>query len=294
VNPQSSIYNSFVSVVAIVGAGELGGALAHRLAVRGCVREIRLIDDRADVAAGKALDIQQAGAIDGFATRLRSASDIMDAAGADVVAIADAAGAPGREHGGDAALAVLGRLARLDDDAVLICAGASQRELVERGVRELKIPRARLLGTAPGALVGAVQAMVALEARGAARDVSVAVLGTPPAHTIVAWEAATIAGFPIARVLDAARLARLSARVPRLWPPGPHALASAAAHAAAAIVSLGRRRLCCFVVLDGELGVRNRAAALPAILGTGGIVDVQVPPLSVQERVLLDNALAAV
>ena len=59
-----------MSTVAILGAGELGGAIAHALAARGSVSRVLLIDPHGQVAAGKALDIQQAGAITGFHTRL--------------------------------------------------------------------------------------------------------------------------------------------------------------------------------------------------------------------------------
>ena len=80
-----------MSFIAIVGAGAIGGALAQRLASRGRVREVRLIDEQGSVAQGKALDIQQSGAVDGFGTKLTSASAIAAAAGAAAVVIADAA-----------------------------------------------------------------------------------------------------------------------------------------------------------------------------------------------------------
>ena len=62
--------------VCIIGAGELGGAIAHALARGERVDRVRLIDDAGTIAAGKALDIQQAGAIDGFHTRLEGTRDL--------------------------------------------------------------------------------------------------------------------------------------------------------------------------------------------------------------------------
>ena len=59
-----------MSVAAILGAGPIGGAVAHRLAELGAVREIRWIDENVAAAAGKALDIAQAGPIARFDTRL--------------------------------------------------------------------------------------------------------------------------------------------------------------------------------------------------------------------------------
>ena len=80
-----------MSFIAIVGAGAIGGALAQRLASRGRVGEVRLIDEQASVAQGKALDIQQSGAVDGFThpAELPPAA-IGAAAGAAAVVIADA------------------------------------------------------------------------------------------------------------------------------------------------------------------------------------------------------------
>ena len=71
--------------IAIVGSGALGGAVAHALAVRDRVTEVRLIDPTGQVARGKALDIQQSSPIDNFSTKLSAAESIEAAVGADVV-----------------------------------------------------------------------------------------------------------------------------------------------------------------------------------------------------------------
>src|SRR5215218_8704861 len=98
-----------MSFIAIVGAGAIGGALAQRLASRGRVREIRLIDEDGAVAQGKALDIQQSGPIDSFNTRLTSADSIEAAAGAAAVVFADAS-AGDVEHAGEIGLALVRRI----------------------------------------------------------------------------------------------------------------------------------------------------------------------------------------
>ena len=62
--------------VAIFGAGELGGALAHVLARRHAAATIRLIDDRGRVAEGKALDLVQAAPVEAFATQVSGSTEI--------------------------------------------------------------------------------------------------------------------------------------------------------------------------------------------------------------------------
>lgn len=307
-----------MSFVAILGAGELGGALAHTLARRDRLAEVRLIDPAAGVAGGKALDIQQASPIEGFRTRLDSSGEYAAAAGAAVVVLADPVSGPltlalspvpgerervesGSGPAGDqkrleADLAVLRQVTAINlaGRAIVVCAAAAHRELVERGVRELKIDRRRLIGSAPGALESALRAMVALEAHASPGDVSLSLVGISPAQFVVPWSDASIGGARLTAVLTPGALARLNARLPRLWPPGPYALAAAAARVVEAIAGGSDRRFACFVTLDGELGLRMRAAAAPVTVGPAGVRQVLAPTLSAHERVLLDNALASV
>jgi malate dehydrogenase len=166
--------------VAIIGAGELGGATAHALARSNLVRSITLIDEARRVAAGKALDIAQAAPVEGFATRLSGATDVSMAAGASIVILADRIA--GGEWQGEDGLALLKRLAQTAGEAVILCAGPSQRELVDRGVRELRISRTRLFGSAPESLAAAARALAALAVNGSPRDISLSVLGVPPAR----------------------------------------------------------------------------------------------------------------
>ncbi|HSK08884.1 MAG TPA: hypothetical protein VK911_04865 [Vicinamibacterales bacterium] len=278
-----------MSFTAIVGAGAIGGALAHRLAAGDRVRQVRLIDVDGAVAAGKALDIQQSAAVEGFCTRISAAGALEAAAGADVVVIADPARGDG-EHRGEIGLALVRRIAAMDADAPLLFAGAGQRELMTRTAGELRVGRQRIVGSAPGALQGAVRALTALEVNGAGADVQLLVLGAPPDAAVVTWEAATISGQPASTLIPPHRLAAISGRLPSLWPPGPLALAAAAARVVEAVVNGARRRFTCFVVLD-EPPARGTVVAMPVEVGPGGVRHVHRPALSRQEQTLLDNAL---
>jgi malate dehydrogenase len=278
-----------MSFIAILGAGAIGGALAHRLASRGRVSEVRLIDDQASVAQGKALDIQQSGAVEGFCTRLTSAGALEAAAGAEAIVVADAARGD-VEHSGEPGLALVKRIASLETTAPLIFAGANQRLLLARAASELHVAPRRLIGSAPGALESAVRTLAGLEADGTGVEVQLRVVGVPPDAAVVAWEEATAFGQPISTVLAPHRLAAIAARVPRLWPPGPGVLASAAARAAEALTNGSRRRHSCFVVI--EEGSMVRVLAMPVELGRGGVARVLRPALTRQEQTRLDNASA--
>ncbi len=283
-----------MSIVAVVGADALGGSIAHKLSARGRCEAVRLIDPAGGIAAGKALDIQQAGAVEGFHTRVTGHDDLDAAVGAAVIVVAGPAGGPDGGGGEDAALAALRRLRVIARHAVCVCAGVSHRRLIGRAVAELGIPRRQVLGTAPAALQSALRAIVALELRCSAADVSLAVLGTPPDHLVVPWSAATARGCALSHLLEPPRLARLRARAGLVWPPGPYALASVTARACEAVaVGAGRWALSCFTVLDGELGMRGTSAAVTVELGSSGVTRILEPALTAQEQVQLETALLA-
>ena len=273
--------------IAIIGAGELGGTIAHTLARQNIAASIRLIDDRGRVADGKALDIMQAAPVEGFATALTASTSVSDAGGAALVVIADRAA--GAEWAGEEALQLLARLSELTAGAVFLCAGASQRELVDRGVSELHIDRRRLFGSAPEALAGAARALVALAVDGSPQDVALSVVGVPPAQIVVPWEDATAAGFRLTKLIDEPTRRRLGRRIAAAWPPGPHALAAAAAKAVDALFGRTRAVVSCFVAPE-DFGRRARTAAMPVRLGPAGISHVVLPSLDVVDRVALDNA----
>jgi malate dehydrogenase len=276
--------------VAIIGAGELGGAVAHRLARTNAAAAIRLIDETGRVAAGKALDIAESSPIEGFATQVSGSTDVTAAAGADVIVLADRIGG-GDEALGDSGLMLLTRIAQLGTRAVIVCAGASHRDLVERGVGHLRLTRTRLLGSAPGALAAAARAMIALETNGSPNDIALTMIGVPPAHIVIPWEDAAIGGFSATRVLDEPARRRIAGKLPALWPPGPYALAAAAVQVIESIAGRSRRLAICFVAPETPAGGRVRTAALPVRLGPSGIVEVVMPELSAHDRVMLDNAM---
>jgi malate dehydrogenase len=282
-----------MSTVCIIGAGELGGAVAHALARGKRAGRVRLVDAAGGVAAGKALDIQQSGAVEGFHAQLDGTDDLTRIAGCATCVIADRVGRPSSEWNGDEGLAMLKQLAPYIRDAPIVLAGASQSGLLLAGAREAGIRRERLIGAAPEAFASAITAIVAMEARCSPGEVALTVLGVPPARFVVPWSEASIGGYALERVLTQVQLARLQARAASLWPPGPYALGLAAARIVEALLVSSRRTFSVLTMLGGEFGVRGRVGALPALLSSSGIVHTRAPALNTRERVQLETALGA-
>lgn len=273
------------SFIAIIGAGSLGGTLAHRLALCDRVSEIRLIDPEERIAQGKALDIRQSSPIDGFATNVGAAGSIEAAAGAVAVVLADPASGTG-EYSGDEGLGLLRRVNAVESSAPIVCAGASQRELIARAFSELHISQTRVVGSAPLALESALRALAGLSFDTSGVPIALSVLGVPPRNAVVAWEEASVSGQPLAAHLPAHVIAALNSRIPGLWPPGVYSLASAATQVVEAIVTGSRRQHSCFVNVG-----RGSVASMPVELGPDGVRRVIEPVLTRQERTRLENGL---
>lgn len=273
----------------ILGAGELGGALARQIAAGDFAARVMLVDDSGKVAEGKALDIRQAAPVDGYSTDVLGTTDEAAVIGADAIVIADRF-ASGAEWQDEAGTALMRRVTHLNPTSLILCAGARQLDMVERGVREGGIDGWRVLGSAPEALRSAVISMAALEAGCAPGEVSLTVVGRPPAQVIVPWEDASIGGRRVSEVLPPPAITRLDMRLSRLWPPGPLTLAGAAARVLRAAATRSRQSFSAFVAAGIDRG--TRAGMLPVTLQGHRIAAVVTPTLNARDRVRLETALS--
>jgi hypothetical protein len=280
-----------VSTLVVLGAGDLGGAVARQAAERAAVRRVVVVDDAADVARGKALDIRQSGAILGAAVDVVGTNDLGTVVGASVVVLADRHATPAAEYQGDDALRLLGEVRALNPRALLVCAGAAHLDTVERMVHERDADAALIVGSAPEALRSALVALASLESRSAPRDISLMLIGRPPALAVAMWNDASIGGRRAADVLDPPAITRLERRLPYLWPPGPLTLACAAVRLVDLATTHGAGTPSVFLVPAGPEGVRPRGVALPATVRATGVAAIW-PALSPRDRTRLDSVLA--
>jgi len=275
-----------VPTVAILGAGDIGGAAAREIAALDLVSRIVIVDDLANVAAGKALDVAQSSPVDRYHTALSGTSDVAAVVGAAAIVMADA---PDDERG----FALLRRIAGLNQNAPVICAGVQHASIIEKAVNEAGLSRFRIFGSAAEALRSAVIAITAAEANAAPPDISLSVLGRPPQQIIVPWDEASIAGRSATNVLTAAQLARLDARIARLWPPGPYALASAAARIVRTAFTRSPRVHAALVAVTRDEGMPGRSAMMPVMLDPKGIAALVPPALSTRDRVRFETTMRA-
>jgi malate dehydrogenase len=281
-----------MSLVAIIGAGEIGGAVARALASRGRVDAILLIDENESVAAGKALDLRQSGPISRSDTRIDGSADLGATLGASAIVLADPVdAAPG--GGGEAALALLRRTKSGGylDRSVLICSGATHNLLMQQGFDELGLSRRRVVGSAPESLASTARALVALEAGAASNQVTLMVIGRPPGKIVIPWSEASVAGHGVTTLLSPPQVNHVERRLRGLWPPGPNALGTAAALFCESVVTGSRRIFCAFASLDRDNGTKAPVCAWPVSIGPSGIERVTMPVLSSRDQVIVDEVL---
>ena len=73
--------------ISLIGAGQIGGTLAHLIGTKEVADEVVLFDVAAGFAKGKALDIAQSSSIDGFNVKFSGTDNYEDIKGSDVIII---------------------------------------------------------------------------------------------------------------------------------------------------------------------------------------------------------------
>jgi malate dehydrogenase len=272
-----------MSTVVILGAGEHGATLARRLAGRELARRIVLVDSDEGKARGKALDILQSGPVDRFDTRVDGSSDAGLIDQPDILVVADA---PELTDGPGAAE----RLAQLVAKAkprLVVVAGARPAASVD-AILATGFAGDRVVGSAPVAVASAIRRRLAAALDVEASAVCLALLGLPPDVIVVPHASAAAGGVPIEQLRPAALRQAVQEVGGRT--PGPVALAAAAVHVMAALIS---PRLSVLPVLargDAAFGLGRATIALPRRLGGWRVGETLEVALEPYERVALENA----
>ena len=76
-----------MSKISLIGAGQIGGTLAHLIGTKELVDEVVLFDVASGIAKGKALDIAQSSSVDGFNVKFSGTDDYKDIKDSDVIII---------------------------------------------------------------------------------------------------------------------------------------------------------------------------------------------------------------
>jgi malate dehydrogenase len=285
-----------LSKIVVLGAGNIGGSLAQRLAEADLAAEVVLIDIIDGLPQGKALDLQESAPILGFSTRVLGSTDLAKLAGADlVVETAGLARKPGMSRS-DLLEKNAGILRGHAEAVRNYCPNAVVQvvtnpvDVMTYWFREVaQLPPARVFGES-GTLDTARFRWFVAEALGVApRDVTGFVLGTHGDTMVPILSLTSVSGVPLTQLLPADRLRAIVTRTQKgggeivdLLKSGSAYYAPSASQAelCAAVARNEHRLLPVTAHLAGEYGQRDLCLGVPVVLGRGGVEKVVEVPMS--------------
>jgi len=298
------------SRLAIIGAGGVGGNIAHLAANADIGDEIVLIDIARGVAAATALDLNHAAGMTGTGARCFGGEDLGLISEADVVVVtAGRARVPGMDRAelGDVNRRTIHATAEAirtqAPQAVVIVVTNPLDEMTVEMLRATGFPRERVLGMAGTLDSSRFRTALAVAAGAAAADVDAITLGSHGDEMAPILSLARIRGHTLSKFLTDDQIA---ACVQEAVTGGGQILAlrrsgSATVAPAHATVELldhirGARAgpVPVSVMLAGEYGIEGVVLGVPAHLGSTGLVEVEILNLTEAERTALLSAAKAV
>jgi len=295
--------------ITVVGAGNVGASCAL-WAARRDLGDLVLVDVVDGLAAGKALDLQQAAPIAGFAHSVTGSSDYAATAGSDLAIVtAGLARKPGMSRddllakNAEIVSGVVRNLVARSPDVLLVIVSNPVDAMTSLAHRVSKLPPRHIVGMA-GILDSArMRTFIALEAGASPKDVQAFVLGGHGDTMVPLVRHSSIGGVPLARCLPKETIDRIvertrngGAEIVALLRTGSafYAPAAAAVEMAQAILRDERRVLPCAAYCDKEYGVGGYFVGVPARLGAAGVLDVLEFDLTAEEKAAFDRSAAAV
>jgi malate dehydrogenase len=292
------------SRIALIGAGQIGGTLAHLAGIRD-LGEVVLFDVIDGVPQGKSLDLSQAAPVEGYSPKFKGANEYAEIKDADVVIVT--AGVPrkpgmSRDDLLEINLKVMEQvgagLRKYAPEAFVICVTNPLDAMVWALQKTSGLPRNKVVGMA-GILDSArFRYFLAEEFDVSPEDVTAMVLGGHGDTMVPLIRYSTVAGIPLTdlvkmRWITQKRLDEIvqrtrdgGAEIVGLLKSGSayYAPAAAALEMAESYLKNKKRVLPCAAYLNGEYHVKGLYAGVPVVISAKGVERVIELDLSSQER----------
>ncbi len=280
--------------IALIGAGNIGGTLAHLAALKE-LGDIVLFDVVDGVPQGKALDLSQCGPVEGFDAQITGSNNYADIAGADVIIVtAGVARKPGMSR--DDLIGINLKVMKAVGEGIknnapgafVICI-TNPLDAMVWALREFSgLPHHMVVGMA-GVLDSArFSHFIADEFKVSARDVTTFVLGGHGDTMVPVVQYSTVAGIPVPDLIKMGRSTneRIDAIVKRTRGGGGeivallgtgsayYAPATSGIAMAEAYLSDQKRLLPSAAYVKGKYGLDGLYVGVPVIIGAGGVEEI--------------------
>ncbi|MCW5586303.1 MAG: malate dehydrogenase [Chromatiales bacterium] len=300
--------------IALIGAGQIGGTLAHLIGLKE-LADVVLFDVVEGVPDGKALDIAESAPVSGFDVKLAGTSAYAGIKGADVCIVT--AGVPrkpgmSRDDLVEINLKVMEQVGagikKYAPKAFVICITNPLDAMVWALQKFSGLPRDMVVGMA-GVLDSArLRHFIASEFDVSVEDVTAFVLGGHGDTMVPMLNYTTVAGIPLPDLIKMGwttkkrvdeilqRTRDGGAEIVNLLKTGSafYAPAASAVEMAESYLKDKKRVLPCAAYLKGEYGVSDRYIGVPVVIGAKGVERIIELDLSKAEQVMFDKSVSAV
>ncbi|MCH2546886.1 MAG: malate dehydrogenase [Alphaproteobacteria bacterium] len=300
--------------ISLIGAGNIGGTLAHLACLKG-LGDVVLFDIVEGMPQGKALDIAQSAAVEGFDARLKGTNDYADLEGSDVVIVT--AGVP-RKPGmsRDDLVNINTNVIKSVGENIKKYAPKAFVIVITNPLDAMVWVMREVTGFSPNKVVGMAGVLdssrfshfLAEELNVSIQDITTFVLGGHGDTMVPLVRYSTVAGIPIPDAIkmgwttqekvDAItkRTAGGGGEIVSLLKNGSafYAPASSAIQMADAYLNDRRKVLPCAAHLDGEYGVKDYYVGVPVVIGANGVEKVIEIALDSEEQKKFNASVDAV
>jgi malate dehydrogenase len=300
--------------IALIGAGQIGGTLAHLVALKE-LGDVILFDIAEGTPQGKALDLAESGPVEGFDASLRGTNDYADLAGADVcIVTAGVPRKPGMSRDDLLGInlkvmkAVGEGIKKHAPNAFVICI-TNPLDAMVWALREFSgLPHHKVCGMAGVLDAGRFRHFLSLEFGVSMKDVTAFVLGGHGDTMVPLVRYSTVAGIPLPDLVKMGWTTqdKLEAIVQRTRDGGAeivgllktgsafYAPAHSAIEMAEAYLKDQKRVLPVAAHVSGAYGQSGLYVGVPVVIGAGGVERVIEIELSRDEQAMLDKSIDAV
>jgi len=294
--------------VTVVGAGNVGATCAQVLATRDYA-DVVLVDIKEGLPQGKALDINQMGAVLGYEPNVVGSNGYEESAGSAVVVVTAGVPRTGDMSRDDLVSInekivsdVTAKVVTQSPDAILIVVSNPLDAMCQVAKNVSKWPKQRVFGMAGILDTARFSTFIAWEAGSSVKDVQATVLGGHGDQMVPVVSATTVGGVPLRKLVAEDAIQAMVERTAKgggelvklLGTSAWYAPGAAAAQMVDSIMLDEKRVLPCTAYLEGEYGIDGLYMGVPVKLGASGVEEIVELDLSDEEQAALSTSAGAV
>ena len=301
--------------ISLIGAGQIGGTLAHLIGTKELVNEVVLFDVASGIAKGKALDIAQSSSIDGFNVKFSGTDDYKDIKDSDVIIIT--AGVPrkpgmSRDDLLGINLKIIKQVAegikQNAPNAFVICITNPLDVMVMAFQKFSGLSANKVVGMAGILDSSRFKLFLSLELNVPVKEIEAMVMGGHGDTMVPMPRFTKVSGKPLLELVKDGKITqeRLEeinqrtrdggAEIVKFLEKGSafYAPAASAVQMAESYLNDQKKLLPCAVQLNGEYNVNNVYAGVPVVIGKDGVEKIEEISLDDKEKKEFMHSIDAV